>query len=435
MKEAIVYSLFCGAGGLSTGFSRAGYNVDLAADIDEMACETYKKNVSERVVRLDLSSPLRCLSSYFPENDDIFAIVGGPPCQGFSSAGAKSADDGRNRLIFNYLNLISCHMPKWFIFENVEGLLTSRNGLSVFHLLKEFLKIGYTLRVEKINFAAFGIPQSRKRVVIIGNRLGIGFSFPQETHSFLSGKHNCISKNPRGPDILSALAGLPQPMTTKFERCYYLAREPLTAFDGTVRSPRPHEGITHHHSRTSNRWRQVYETLQPGQTMKDLPLDLQHQSFQRRANRRVSDGVPTRKRGGAPSGVKRLNSNFASLTITSAATREFVHPVENRTLTLREAARLQCFNDEYEFAGSDSDVARQIGNAVPPFVAEIFAKHIAEIDGKFGSGLGVPNSQNIPRLLGYNLTEATGMSPALEETDKLLRNLRSGARDMLEAAE
>lgn len=158
--------------------------------------------------------------------------------------------------------------------------------------------------------------------------------------------------------------------------------------------------------------------------MKDLPEDLWHESFKRRAFRRVQDGTPTEKRGGAPSGIKRLNGDLQSLTITGAATREFIHPHENRPLTIRECARIQTFPDCYAFVGNAASVIQQIGNAVPPLAASVFASHLKRIDGQFGSGLATPQQTMEPRLLGYFLTEATGMSEALQKTEGLLRNIQ-----------
>jgi len=158
--------------------------------------------------------------------------------------------------------------------------------------------------------------------------------------------------------------------------------------------------------------------LQPGQTMKDLPEHLQHESFRRRAFRRVMDGTPVEKRGGAPSGLKRLFADEPSLTITSAATREFVHPTEDRLLTLRECARLQTFPDRFEFVGSAASRIQQIGNAIPPMLARAVAEHIARNYGfrAQDNGIGRPP-------LRFCLTRAGGMSPALALTESLLAEL------------
>lgn len=131
------------------------------------------------------------------------------------------------------------------------------------------------------------------------------------------------------------------------------------------------------------------------------------------------DGTPSEKRGGAPSGLKRLIFQEPCLTITGASTREFIHPVEDRPLTIREAARVQTFPDEFVFSGNSSQKIQQIGNAIPPLVAQIFANHIKE-------NYGFHSQQNSHGgLLGYSLTKASAMSPALETTDSLLKSISS----------
>ena len=136
----------------------------------------------------------------------------------------------------------------------------------------------------------------------------------------------------------------------------------------------------------------------------------------------MQDGTPTEGRGGAPAGIKRLWGNRNSLTITGAASREFIHPYEHRSLTLRECARLQSFPDHFEFVGNSASIAQQIGNAVPPLAAQILAAHLSDIDGQFG-GRSVATQLQTPRLLGFKLTEAEGMSPALKKTHYRLASI------------
>ena len=152
--------------------------------------------------------------------------------------------------------------------------------------------------------------------------------------------------------------------------------------------------------------------------MKDLPEHLQHASFKRRAARRVCDGTPTEKRGGAPSGLKRLFYDEPCLTITSAAISEFVHPTQNRTLTIRECARIQTFPDSFVFCGTDSQKILQIGNAIPPKFAEIIAHQIIVLDT-------ITNADKYaPGLAEYEITKASAMSPALINTCKMLEQLQ-----------
>ena len=148
--------------------------------------------------------------------------------------------------------------------------------------------------------------------------------------------------------------------------------------------------------------------LKPGQTMRDLPKELQHESFQRRAFRRVMDGTPTERRGGAPSGVKRLKGDEPAKAITGGAIAEFLHPTEHRPLTIRECARIQTFPDEFTFWGSLSEQIQIIGNAVPPLLAQKIGENLIQ-----ELPLTKPSSTK-GCLLSFIPTVADGVSPALK---------------------
>jgi DNA (cytosine-5)-methyltransferase 1 len=422
-EQSKIISLFSGAGGMSLGFSQAGLKPVLGVDIDSDACQTYQENLGIEAFNLDLSQANPLLEQHISGTHHPFAIIGGPPCQGFSSAGLKPDTDERNKLIFNYLAFVERLRPKWFIFENVEGLLTYNYGKSIFDLVNEFIKIGYKVRLEKVNFAMYGLPQGRKRVVLIGNSMGLDFFLPPPTHSFNAGKHKHISALPLSPTLDEALEGLGKVVPQIHQISYYSSCDPTTPYDAQMRKGNSKDGVYLHYSAVTQSLVDMVAKLQPGQTMKDLTTDLWHESYKKRAFRRVMDGVPTEKRGGAPHGIKRLEGNLNSLTITSATTREFIHPHEDRPLTLREAARLQSFPDYYQFAGSATSIALQIGNAFPPLAANVLANHLLELDGSYGSDHGTYRSESKGALIGYHLTDALGMSPALASTDKLLSQL------------
>jgi DNA (cytosine-5)-methyltransferase 1 len=145
--------------------------------------------------------------------------------------------------------------------------------------------------------------------------------------------------------------------------------------------------------------------------MRDLPPALQHDSYQRRANRRVKDGTPTARRGGAPTGVRRLRADHPSKAITGGAQGEFLHPTEDRPLTPRECARLQTFPDTFRFAGPASDQMRLIGNAVPPLLARAIGEHLMrELRKAAGGSPAEPGG-----LLSFVPTESAGLSPALRQ--------------------
>lgn len=424
MRKDQVISLFSGAGGMSLGFAQAGIKPEFAADIDPDACETYRTNLGVDAIEIDISQNERSFRNAIQRHRNAFALIGGPPCQGFSSAGRKNGNDKRNKLVFEYLSIVENLSPRWFLFENVEGLLTSNNGDSLFLLVREFIRLGYRVRLEKINFAAYGLPQCRKRVVMIGNRLGIDFVLPPATHSFNAGKHKHINALPMAPSLDAALAGLGRAVKAADHASPYMTQKAANFYDALMREGNSAGAVSLHVAMVPKQLADVISRLRPGETMKDLPPDFWHDSYKRRAYRRVMDGTPTEKRGGAPSGVKRLVGGLNALTITSASTREFVHPTEDRPLTPRECARLQSFPDSYFFAGKAMSIIRQIGNAFPPLAARILAQHLMALDGACGADLR-PRSQEPGGLIGYHLTEANGMSPALVRTDALLNGLTS----------
>lgn len=419
-----VLSLFSGAGGFSYGFANAGLTPICGAELNKDACATYETNIGSTCHNVDLADTEPSFFKRLLGNREPFVVIGGPPCQGFSTAGARDGNDPRNRLIFNYLKIVNEIRPRWFVFENVEGLLTSGKGAAVFALVREFLSIGYSIRVQKLNLAAYGVPQTRKRVLIIGNRMGIDFSFAEEEYSYDSGKSKKRGTKPFAPTLDQAIAGLGTPSNLRSEPSVYRSVEAENHFDQLMRAGNSDLSVTEHFYSKVEKDIERYSLLKQGQTMKDLPEEHWHESFKRRAFRRVMDGTPTEKRGGAPSGIKRLHGHLQSLTITGAATREFIHPNENRPLTLRECARIQTFPDRYKFIGNTASVAQQIGNAVPPLAAAALASHLQQIDGCFGSGLQTSRCFTGSRLLGFVLTEAEGMSAALRSTESLLKTLQ-----------
>lgn len=377
VPKLTVLDLFCGAGGLSLGLARAGLTTILAVDNNKAALQTYSANFGSHIAELDLSKAVT-----LPETT---VVVGGPPCQGFSSAGLRQRNDHRNSLVGCFVRIIAELRPPAFIFENVEGFLTAEGGDRVIELLEPLINAGYRIHLRKINAANYGVPQHRKRVLAIGG-LGWNPSFPRPTHSAFGapGAQRAARGLRPAPTISDALKGLPRP-----------AREAPGFPQGHF--CRPLEGID----------LQRALVLKPGQTMRDLPEELQHESFQRRAFRRVMDGTPTERRGGAPSGIKRLKPDEPSKAITGGASAEFLHPIEHRPLTIRECARLQTFPDDFEFWGSSAEQMQLIGNAVPPLLAQIIGQNLAQdlVNAKPTHSEGA--------LLSFIPTVSDGVSPAL----------------------
>lgn len=406
MKKPKAVALFCGAGGLSLGFKRAGFDVSFATDINHHALESYANNFPNTTV---VEGDIRELStSNLPDSVDI--LLGGPPCQGFSSAGPQFWDDPRNKLLTEYVRILDTLKPKWFFMENVEGLLTAWKGQYICESVKAMLSLGYNVTLEKLYAHAYGIPQRRKRVVLVGNRLGHIFNFPPPNHNV----RGAIFRKSEAT-FNQATSDLP-PATTDTTAELEYASGANNEIQEILRSPSGR--VSQHFFFAQGAEQQArIDMLEPGQTMKDLPVEMQHASFKRRANRRVCDGTPTEKRGGAPSGIKRLFADEPALTVTGAAMREFVHPQEDRNLSLRECARLQTFPDDFRFFGPSAAVLQQIANAVPPLLAEQIGLQI-----RHEYGFTVVYTPKRPHLQ-FVLTRSNGMSPALKRTERILKDL------------
>lgn len=407
-------SIFAGAGGCSLGFNRADFDVRLGIDIDSDAISTYQANFPETdVVEKDISDTTSdwLLDRLDLEPGELDFLIGGPPCQGFSSAGKNFWDDPRNQLLKHYIRLLEDIRPKWFLMENVEGLLTAQESQYIAEAARKFVEAGYTIRIYKLYSHWYGLPQKRKRVFIVGNSGGINFEFRNPTHHGIS-----AVSSPRS--IMNAISDLPEPAKGEPQPLEH-TNPPKNDYQESLR-----DGVVTEHNQTavSDTLRERIEYLEPGQSMQDLPEELQHDSFDRRSSRRVKDGTPTEKRGGAPSGLKRLEPNEPSLTITGGSHSEFIHPEQDRFLTLRECARIQSFPDWFEFRGSKTSKQQQVGNAIPPLIAEKLANHFGRImeqnaDATYGDAEGA--------LLGFYLTKANSRSPALDRTYDKLSELRT----------
>jgi DNA (cytosine-5)-methyltransferase 1 len=374
--------------------------IDVRAHLDNWppAVSTLNANFDEDRVPADVAAltaqDIRDITGEVPR-----VMAGGPPCQSFTSAGRRQEDDPRNSLVSVYARLAAEVRPDVVVFENVEGFATAGGGRFVFDLLDPLIGAGYRVRVRKVNLANYGVPQHRKRVIAIATLAGDP-PFPEPTHSAWGAPGaQRVAGRPPTPTIAEALAGLPAP-------------------DG--------EGVPQGHwtSRAGDLDQARMAALGQGQTMRDLPEELWHDSFRKRAFRRVQDGTPTERRGGAPAGLRRLRADEPSKAITSAATRELVHPTADRRLTLREAARLQTFDDGFVFCGSAAEQATLVGNAIPPRFAKALGLSLAAHLRATAEAPRRDPGQGA--LLEFEATAAAQMSPALAKVVRDVHERYSG---------
>lgn len=333
-KEIKVIDCFCGAGGLSLGFEQAGFTVAYAFDIDASAINTYSHNksyhggpayerdihiVSRNSIEADLGRAL----------GDVDVVIGGPPCQGFSVQRRGSDTDTRNDLVLEYIRLIQDLRPRIFVMENVLGILSAR-GREYLRQLEEGLgKQGYLIHRKTLLASDYGVPQSRKRVIIVGELCDnkIRFSYPEPT-----------TKTP--VTVRDSISDL-------MDKCEA-------------------DAFNHKADRLSPLNLRRIRSIKEGEGHDALPVELQLDCHK---NNKAHRHLDTYGRMAWDEPAPTITARFDSFS-----RGRFGHPVLDRTITLREGARLQTFPDDFEFLGNKVEVAKQIGNAVPPKLA----KEIAE---------------------------------------------------------
>lgn len=341
MKKYKVLDLFCGAGGLSLGFKLAGFKIVGGVEWDKAAMETHKKNFKSK---FEICGDIKNITDDYilSKIKDVDVIVGGPPCQGFSSANRheKEEDDPRNKLFFEYLRFVKLLMPKAFIIENVRQILTKDNGYAKDRILEITKEIGYNVNVDVLVASDYGVPQDRKRAVFVGIRNDIEKKFEFEN---LHKVENQVS-------VYDAIGDI----------CYP-DREINNDF---LRYARNNNGVLLNHvpKFPNERVQERIGYVPQGGNWRDVPQDL----------------WDTQRDNRHSSAYKRLDFNKPSITIDTGHMNYF-HPILNRIPTVRESARLQSFPDNFEFYGNQSEQYRQVGNAVPPLMAKAIATEVKNV--------------------------------------------------------
>lgn len=357
-----VIDLFSGCGGLSLGFLKDGYKILKAVEFDKSIANTYQLNHPDIDVIVDDIKNIDNSKTFSLDSADV--IIGGPPCQGFSMAGARIRhgfiDDPRNFLFKHYFNVVKCVKPKAFVFENVKGILTMKNG----QIFKQILEIfsdenllngdSYNLYYRVVKVSDYGIPQTRERVIIIGikNKIVDIESIWENT------KENLKKEIPSFFDkvtIRDAIGNLPDETE-----------------DGIIKNPVPKSDYEKFLSCNK-------EFITNHNATKHSPLAISRMSHVKNGENYtvLNENIKSVHSGS----YGRLSWNSQAQTITTRfdtpSGGRFTHPDKNRTLTPREAARIQSFPDEFVFYGNRTSICKQIGNAVPPKLA-YFLAHVID---------------------------------------------------------
>ena len=345
--------LFAGAGGLSIGLERAGIHVVIANEIMRDFAATLAANhpdthvINDDIHKIDFKAELKKLGL-----DSVDVLSGGPPCQGFSTIGAKNRQDPRNSLFYEYLRAVAETNPKYTIFENVSGFKRMYGGFAYETLVKEFGELGYDTKCQILNAADYGAPQVRYRTIVLGWKRGLRpLEFPKPTNGTGKGLRPYLT-------LMEAISDLPCIGSGESASEYALA--PQNEYQRRMRG-RQTELLEHNASNYGEKMLEILRTVPEGGSIKDLPARL-------------------RPKSGYCNTYARLLPNEPSPTITrnfgTPSSSRCIHPYQPRALSTREGARLQGIPDCYKFVGGRQSKNLQIGNAVPPILGEAIARAV-----------------------------------------------------------
>lgn len=392
--------LFCGAGGFSTGLEMAGLKCIGGIELKSVIAETHALNHKDSVT---MSGDIRQIEpSAFAEKigtNHVDVIIGGPPCPTFSTigdakirsvSGKPTAEDPRNELFLDYLKYVDYFRPEIFVIENVPNFITKYNG-KIFKTAVEIIEsIGkedsvdgeglYTVvkPVQVLNSVYYGVPQTRKRMFLVAHKKhGTKFNYPKETHYYDQDEHNKMALK-RFTTLQDAIGDLPA-ITDNWRVSVmpYSKYEGLTEYQKLMRANNPKETLTNNICRMSNdRAKKVFPHMKQGSKYMDLPKEI----------RQI---LPFRE-DIFKDRLKRLILDQPSWTVIAHIGMDgymYIHPTENRTLSVREAARIQSFPDEFEFVGNQQDTYVQVGNAVPPLLGRAIGMSVKTYLDKVANGI------------------------------------------------
>ena len=388
--ELTCIDLFSGAGGLAEGFRQAGWRVLAAVDSDPFATETFKLNfpraavLTENITRV---RPETLLEETGLRPGQLGCLLGGPPCQSFSyNNHARSASTGRARLFRHYLRIVEELKPKTLVMENVPGMLTIGGGKIVTEIKAKLAALGYNSAIRILFAEDFGVPQQRRRVFVVATRLGAADAlFPRGTHG-PSAKPSAEANpwvhrwRPRAGErprclvtVWDAIGDLPPPRNGDAKAAMRYRRKARTEYQ--VRARRGSSVVRNHvaHHLSKNMLKRV-SAIPEGGNWRDIPRRLLPAGMKRA---RKKDHTTRYGR------MARRGQSCTILTKCDPHWGSYIHPLEDRTITVREAARLQSFPDRFRFCKFISKQYEQIGNAVPPAMAKRLAtalkRHIRTI--------------------------------------------------------
>lgn len=363
--------LFCGTGGFSDGFLKENSDLELvyAIDLDTHAANTCRANHPQSIVDCgDITAiELNSLSERLGISE-VDVIIGGPPCQGFSSLRpnrAGNTSDKRNNLFYSFAGFVEHFRPSVFVMENVVGLLTHNKGSTLNTVIDTFQAIGYRVDWKVLNAAHYGVPQKRERFILIGTKnQELTISFPPPEFKFTGrgigykDKSRFLDSSKCSLDAISVIDAIEDlPVLDRNQEINKYINAPMNDYQRARRGD-INQLTLHKSAKHSDKMMEIIK--HSGPNINCIPKHL------------ITSGFS--------SCYSRLDAKEPATTITvkfqSPASNKCIHPYQNRTITPREAARLQSFDDDYIFCGPLTKIASQIGNAVPPLLGRAIAKEI-----------------------------------------------------------
>ncbi len=361
LKSKKAVDLFCGCGGISVGLKQAGVDVLAGADIEKKYLASFKHNFPKaKALNLDLSvmSPNELMNLIEIDSNQLDLLVGGPPCQGFSKNVPRKnrhLNDPKNLLVNSFLDYCEVLQPKMILMENVAEMKNGFEQAYSQEIISRLENEGYTVTSMVLNAADYGVPQRRKRAFFLANRYGFEFEIPLPTHnSEKLNNLNYLFVMNEHVSVWDAISDLPALEHGDGQKLTTYKTLPQNSYQEFMRENC--EFVTNHIARRLQPIQhERLSSLKAGQGLKDLPAHLQ-------------------TKGGYSGAYGRLTKEMIAPTITRwvfhPGSGRWGHPVDIRTLTMREVARIQSFPDSYEFVGSYNEQAGQLGNAVPPLLAK-----------------------------------------------------------------